>query len=267
MQFWAVATGIFEIFLIIHGAGSFGVLEFVMRRDGYYPEKTDNEKEKIYSLMFTSLALSACLGKVIVGTLIDSVGNWTARLFEHVVIGAGLVLLMFSTPENPIYFQIGMPLFSFNAGFIYSYYILVNLFPDNRGLLLTSVGAANSLAYIFYVYYKNMVNTTYFWMVFFVVDCLLLFRTFFLTPKSNQAYLKNSETGENELKLGWSSRKGPWVVREVVDDKVPGFFSLESMKNIFNIKTFIAYRVVLRKCRENGRKWQKMTKMAKNDQN
>jgi len=207
LQFWAVATGIFEIFLIIHGAGSFGVLEFVMRRDGYYPEKTDNEKEKIYSLMFTSLALSACLGKVIVGILIDSVGNWTARLFEHVVIGAGLVLLMFATPENPIFFQIGMPLFSLNAGFIYSYYILVNLFPDNRGLLLTSVGAANSLAYIFYVYYKNMVNTTYFWMVFFVVDCLLLFRTFFSDTEIEPSVLEKLRNWRKRVKTGLEFEK------------------------------------------------------------
>ena len=83
IQFWAVATGILEIFLIIHGAGSFGTLEYVMRRDGYFDDKTDEQQEQIYSITFTSLALAACLGKVIVGILIDSIGNWRARLFEH----------------------------------------------------------------------------------------------------------------------------------------------------------------------------------------
>ena len=43
------------------------------------------------------------------------------------------------------------------------------------------MGAANSLGYTFYLYYKNMPNPNYFWLFFFCVNILLVVQMAYVT--------------------------------------------------------------------------------------
>ena len=66
-----------------------------------------------------------------------------------------------------------------------------------------------------------------------------------MTQKSNTPYTKSEITGKHEIKIGWSSRKGPLVNRELVMiqglNTIPRFFSMESMRHIFNFQTLTIY--------------------------
>jgi len=245
-KFWAIITGILEIACLVHGHTSFPSLEYVLRRDGFFANNTEYEKENIFALTFASMSIAGSISKVILGLLIDSYGNWVARVFGHIVVGAGLLFLIMTNEKTAIMFTIGITLFNMSQGFIQSFYIMVNLYPNYRGLLIASAASANSfIARIFYVYYKNAKDTTNFWIFFFSLNIIFIFRTIFLTQKSNTPYTKSEITGKHEVKIGWSSRNGPLVNRETVLvqglNTIPTFFSKESMSHIFNFQTLTIY--------------------------
>ena len=215
ISFLSILTGILEIFLIVHG--SFSAIEFVAREQGYFPDKNDKEQEEMYAWLYMCWGAGSCGSKILSGLGLDTIGNWYTRTINLILITIGCTFLYVSSPDHEVYFWLGISMFSLAPGLIFTYYLLINMYPDKRTLLMTCVGSANALAYSFYIGYKRMENPNLFWLLFAIISVLLNFRTFLLTPKSNSVFQygvdDESKKAIKTVRLGWITRYDDRVIK------------------------------------------------------
>ena len=78
-RFWAILTGILETFLVCHGIEAFSSLEYVLRRENYFSDLSEEEKAQTYSRLFSAIVISTNICKLSISFLNDTFGLWIAR--------------------------------------------------------------------------------------------------------------------------------------------------------------------------------------------
>lgn len=243
------ATGLLECFLLVHGIGVFSSIQSVLTDDyGFYEELSASEQSILFSKLYTTMAVTLNFTKIITGILIDTKGVWVTRVFTTIFSSIGLVCILAATPDRDYLIWIGYPLFyGVSLGYVFSQLVLLKMYPEQRGILIALLGAANNAVFFLYVLYKEYLQNWFFVILLFIQP-LSLFRTFLLTPKSNDPFCEGPNGGSAtanttapiaaQARLGWKTKNDPFTVKPE-NEETGGFVFL--LKNLFRYSNLIMY--------------------------
>ena len=145
----------------------------------------------------------------------------------------GLSFLVFASPERSWFLVVGVPFFhGTNMAYAFIFNNFCTAYPKHQGILYGLSFSFMSLAQFLYIYYKEMPDTSYFWLVLIVILPFGWLKTILTFPKTF------IESGE-KLRLGWKTRNDS---RKRPDGKNKKIFDMGLIKAIFrpiNILTMI----------------------------
>lgn len=213
-RLWSVLTIYIETFLFCHALGAWPAIEFMLRYMGYYesvcPEDNldCNERNQIFSRMYSLTYISLNLNKVIGALIFDYYGMWWARSVSAVFLMAGCVAWIFASPAQPWLVWIGLFLFV-GWGTSLSFLNLnnTNFYPDYQGITISFIAGVTATSQFLYTIAKNLMENTewfeirYFWIIILCCTPIIWWRTFFLNPK----YMIPKDVPE-DFKIGLESR-------------------------------------------------------------
>ena len=190
--------GLLEITLMTHAYSPYPTIEYVLRRDGYFADVSDEKKDKIFSNIYSLVLLFNQCNKIFLGILLDKKGFWVVRGIVHVQQFIGYLLMIIMTPATDYLAYVGVPLvLGSTIGYIFtSIKIIGVLGKENKGIWNSANGAAVSLGLQLYLIYRQLNPSKIFWGILMAFMPISIIRTFFYTPRSNQ--FKNG--------IGWQTR-------------------------------------------------------------
>ena len=214
LPFLCVITSLLEMFFLAHGSVAFPDIEYTMRADEYWANKTDTELTTVYSWLFSTMTAVALLITFCFTVLVDYQGFWVGRYIIHVAstIGGIFMLLMSKYHFENLAF-VGIPLFygasrAFNAG----HALISKLYPEKSSFILNLQYLPMALSQTLYMIYIHL-NVNYqwiFWLLVLLTQPLSILRTFYFLPRYNLN--KNNETGE--FKLGKETWNDPPIIKK-----------------------------------------------------
>jgi len=202
----AIFCSIIEVFLLNHTSAVFANVEYVLREQNYFPSKTEDELRTAYARLLTAIVIACNVMKIFTTVVYDYVGAWIPRMVCHLMQIIGLTFLLIATPSSPsILIWCGYPMFyGAGAGLMYSYVMIIPIFPKRTGLLYGVLGLPIALAVLFYVAFVNM-GDYYKWMFVAWLGFIpfSIAHTFLNMPKSKLDF--------GNVRLGWETRKDSFL--------------------------------------------------------
>ena len=201
IKFRAILCCLIECFLLNHTTTIFSSVEYVLREEEYFSDKSEDQLRILYGRLFTAISISCNIIKILVSLSYDYIGLWIPRIFCHIMQIIGLTFLLIASPEtSTIFVWLGYPLFyGGGAGLAYSYFMIIPIFPKRTGLLYGIMGLPVAAAMVWYVAFVNMGDL--YKIMFVVWLCCIPFsilHTFLNMPKT-KIDLENP-------RLGWETR-------------------------------------------------------------
>ena len=154
----AILCCLIECFMLNHTTTIFSSVEYVLREQGFFSDKSEDQLRILYGRLFTSISICCNIVKILVSLSYDYIGLWIPRIGCHVLQVIGLSFLLIATPETPtIFVWLGYPFFyGGGAGLAYSYFMIIPIFPKRTGLLYGIMGLPVAAAMVWYVALVNM---------------------------------------------------------------------------------------------------------------
>ena len=203
-RFWCIFTSIIESILLGHDLVSFQTLEYALRENDFYSNKTEEQKVLTYSRLYSCIWICLTVFGFLTGAIIDKWGLWHSRSVGHLFLLIGTISAIFITPTNDYLLWIAYPCF-YTGGWllIESHIFIWPLYPEQFGKIVALEGVAISAAQLWYTYYKQICipfsNLKYWWMMMLCFIPISVFRTFYFNPKLKA-------TKDYSPKIGWEAR-------------------------------------------------------------
>ena len=245
IRFWAVVTGIVELALCCHRNNLFSTLEGVMRRNDYFSNQTDQQKKITYARLYTITSTLFSVFQASSQIFSDRIGQWKVRSIVFVLCTTGAILNALSTYSSGLNFLvwIGFPLFyGCGSAYIYSYVILMELYPERRGLVSMLIGSSYGIVFLLYLWYETLSRNDWFYYLLAVFQLLAFLRTFLFLPKMNSVYVWDfsDKVPQKTVEIGWKTRRQTQIFRQnPTTEKIP-FFSRETFRIIFTTTNCLA---------------------------
>lgn len=234
LRFWAVVTGIIELALCCHGTTLFSTQEVVMRRNNYFSDQSENQKKLTYARLYTITTTTFRAFQAFAQVLSDRIGQWKVRGLVALLCTIGAILngvAFYSSSLNWLVW-LGYPLmFGCGSAYIYSYVILMELYPDLRATISQLIGSSFGVVFGLYLWYESMPRPEWFFFLMAIFQVVFFFRMFVFLPRMNSVYAWDGE--EKVRQIGWASRKNAQVFKQGKDS---AFFSPDTAKQIFTTK-------------------------------
>ena len=203
LQFWNLITHYIECGLLLHGIASFQSWEDAYRKNHFYAELDESQKQAKYSNLFATVSIIGYLSTSVSGFIIDSFGSWYSRSVGKVLMLTGIFINMNTTVEQAYLMYPGWVLFISGGWMLLdtNMYCYI-LYKTQMGFISSITGVGISLGQLWYLLYTDWAlpfeNLQNFWWIMLAFLPLTAMRTFFLMPK-----LKVTMDIRN---VGWSTR-------------------------------------------------------------
>ena len=185
-KYLPIVTGLIELTLTCHAIGAFTTLEYKLREQNYFSDQTDEQKDRTYSRLYTLMLIYNTVHKVIIGIIQDTCGMWIMRCIVHIEMITGLILLICCTPDNESLVFIAYPMFyGSTVGLALNFIQVTTLDPDRRGLWNACISPCITIAYQWYLWYRQMENPNKFFYLLLIFQIPVIARTFLFTAKGN----------------------------------------------------------------------------------
>lgn len=189
LRLGCILTSLLEMFFLAHGSVAYPDIEFVMREEDYFPNKTDTEYTTIYSWLYSLMTIYALLVTFCFTFLVDFVGFWNSRYVIHASSIAGTVVLFFMQRYHIDYLSfVGVPLFygtsrAFNAG----HALVSKIYPEKSSFVLNLQYLPMALSQgLYYLYIALSADSRWwFWFAILMFQPISILRTFYFLPRYN----------------------------------------------------------------------------------
>lgn len=190
---FAVITGLVEFLFCTGYFFGWANLEKIFIAEGFFEcqldsDETCNQKYELLKI-FKNCSLFFAVPALFAGLIFDRFGTAVSRLIGTFTFALGLVLIAFSTPEEPLGLQIGVPTTAIGSAFLLtSNFQLPNIYESGRTAALNLFnGALDSsalTALILLTVYK-MLGMKLTFLIYGITCVFQLARTIFQLPHDN----------------------------------------------------------------------------------
>ena len=131
----------------------------------YFNALSEEQKKLTYARLYTVTSTTFRAFQAFSQVVSDRIGQWKVRTLVFILCSIGAVLISVSSYSSELNFLvwIGYPLFyGCASAYIYSYVILMELYPERRALISQFIGSSFGIVFCFYLWYETMKHTDWF---------------------------------------------------------------------------------------------------------